>query len=213
MGEFSDYSVKNYYSKRNNNPLLPESIRGCMIGKSGCGKTNLLMNLLLDQFSNEEYLDYNNLYIFSTTLFQPCYQALINGFENALTKKEIRECFRKQDFIIEIPRRNPDSAEEKENAKPIINIIFHLSSFVFCWLFLLNKSNFLMELISSLNFDFSNLPFSPKFFPFLSIYLLISICFPNSCNPSYKVFQCMKKKEMIEFIALKNGSFQLNVKR
>lgn len=109
--DFSDYSVKNYYSKRNNNPLLPESIRGCIIGKSGCGKTNLLMNLLLDG-NSEDYLDYNNLYIFSTTLFQPCYQALINGFENGLSKKEIRECFRKQDFII----------EEKENVKPIIEV-------------------------------------------------------------------------------------------
>lgn len=109
--DFSDYSVKNYYSKRNNNPLLPKSIRGCIIGKSGCGKTNLLMNLLLDG-NSEDYLDYNNLYIFSTTLFQPCYQALINGFENGLSKKEIRECFRKQDFII----------EEKENAKPIIEV-------------------------------------------------------------------------------------------
>uniref|UniRef100_A0A1I7WFE7 ATP-binding protein n=1 Tax=Heterorhabditis bacteriophora TaxID=37862 RepID=A0A1I7WFE7_HETBA len=88
--EFNDYSVKNYYSKRNNNPLLPESIRGCIIGKSGCGKTNLLMNLLLDEFKGEEYLDYNNLYIFLTTLFQPCYQALINGFQNGLSKKEIQ---------------------------------------------------------------------------------------------------------------------------
>ena len=111
-GEFTDYSVKNYYSKRNNNQLLPLSIRACIIGKSGCGKTNLLMNLLLDQFKGEDYLDYNNLYIFSTTLFQPCYQALINGFENGLTKREIRECFLRQNFII----------EEKENPKPIINV-------------------------------------------------------------------------------------------
>ena len=34
-------------SKRFNNPLLPRSIRGIIVGKSGCGKTTLLLNLLL----------------------------------------------------------------------------------------------------------------------------------------------------------------------
>ncbi|CAP34048.1 Protein CBG15912 [Caenorhabditis briggsae] len=99
--DFADYSVKNYYSIRKNNPLLPSSIRACIIGKSGCGKTNLLMNLLLDKFEGDDYLDYDSLYIFSTTLFQPCYQALINGFENGLSKKDIRECFKNQNFMVE----------------------------------------------------------------------------------------------------------------
>ncbi|EGT60172.1 hypothetical protein CAEBREN_28370 [Caenorhabditis brenneri] len=98
--DFSDYSIKNYYSKRNNNPLLPSSIRACIIGKSGCGKTNLLMNLLLDGFNGEDYLDYDNLMIFSSTLFQPCYEVLISGYENGLSKKEIRECFQRQNFTV-----------------------------------------------------------------------------------------------------------------
>ena len=42
----SDLSVDDFNSiKRNNNLLFPKSIRGCIIGKSGCGKTNLLMNI------------------------------------------------------------------------------------------------------------------------------------------------------------------------
>ena len=34
-------------SKRCNYPLLPQNIKGFNIGKSGCGKTTLLINLLL----------------------------------------------------------------------------------------------------------------------------------------------------------------------
>ena len=34
-------------SKRCNHPLLPQSIRCMIIGKSGCGKTTLQINLLL----------------------------------------------------------------------------------------------------------------------------------------------------------------------
>ena len=34
-------------SKRCNYPLLPQGIRGLIIDKSGCGKTTLLINLLL----------------------------------------------------------------------------------------------------------------------------------------------------------------------
>ena len=33
--------------KRCNHPLLPQGIRCLIIGKAGCGKTTLLINLLL----------------------------------------------------------------------------------------------------------------------------------------------------------------------
>ena len=51
------YSWESLEEKRGNNPLLPKSIRGLIIGKSNCGKTNLLMNLLLQH----GWLDYNHL--------------------------------------------------------------------------------------------------------------------------------------------------------
>ena len=47
-------------SSRNNSPILPKSIRGLIVGKSGCGKTNLLLNLLL----KPELLDYNKLFVY-----------------------------------------------------------------------------------------------------------------------------------------------------
>ena len=46
-------------SKRCNHPLLPKGIRGLIIGKSGCGKITLLINLLL----RPGWLDYNNKYV------------------------------------------------------------------------------------------------------------------------------------------------------
>ena len=45
---------------RHNSPLLPQRIRGLIIGKSGCGKTTVIFNLLLQH----RWLDYNHLYIF-----------------------------------------------------------------------------------------------------------------------------------------------------
>lgn len=92
---FYDLSIKNFYSTRNNNPLLPSSIRACIIGKSGCGKTNILINLLL-----QDYLDYDNLYIFSKSLHQPLYQVIINGLQNGLDKKEILQSILNQEYTV-----------------------------------------------------------------------------------------------------------------
>ena len=50
-------------SKRCNHSLLHKGIRGLIIGKSGCGKTTLLINLLL----RPGWLDYNNINIFVST--------------------------------------------------------------------------------------------------------------------------------------------------
>ena len=58
----SQYAWWRVSCKRNNNPLLPRNIRGSIIGKSNCGKTTVLLNLLL----RSDWLDYNHLCIFVT---------------------------------------------------------------------------------------------------------------------------------------------------
>ena len=65
---------------RENSPLLPQSLRGLVIGKSGCGKTTVVFNLLLQP----GWLDYNHLYIFGKSLHQQEYKILRNGFEGGL---------------------------------------------------------------------------------------------------------------------------------
>ena len=70
--EIKDLSWNENMTKRFNNPLLPRSIRSIIVGKSGCGKTTLLLNLLL----RPDWLDYDNLFVFGKSLFQPEYEIL-----------------------------------------------------------------------------------------------------------------------------------------
>ena len=81
--EIRDLSWNETITKRFNNPLLPRSIRGIIVGKSGCGKTTLLLNLLL----RPGWLDYDNLCVFGRSLFQPKYRILKKAFEENLPKE------------------------------------------------------------------------------------------------------------------------------
>ena len=81
--------------KRENNPLLPSSLRGLIVGKSNSGKTVLLLNLLL----RDGWLDYNNLLVFGNSLHQEEYQILKKGFEIGLGKKQVSNVFKNQEFV------------------------------------------------------------------------------------------------------------------
>ncbi|KAF0745134.1 tigger transposable element-derived protein 4-like [Aphis craccivora] len=52
--------------------LFPNTIRSLVLGSSGCGKTNLMYFLLVD----ENGLRFENVYIYSKTLEQPKYKLL-----------------------------------------------------------------------------------------------------------------------------------------
>ncbi len=96
--EIKDLAWNETLSKRFNHPLLPKSLRGLIVGKSGCGKTTLLLNLLL----RPGWLDYNNLSVFGKSLFQPEYRILKHAFEAKLSKEATIELFQLRDEIMRL---------------------------------------------------------------------------------------------------------------
>ena len=87
--EIRNLSRSSTSAKRFNHSLLPENIRGLIIGKSGCGKTTMLLNLLL----RPGWLDYGRLYVFGKSLFQPEYRILKKAMEEKLPKEAIINLF------------------------------------------------------------------------------------------------------------------------
>ncbi len=69
-------NIINFEVKHDTEPvhhfLLPNNIRCIIFGPSSCGKTNLMLNLLL----TEGYLNYDKLYIYSKSVNQEKYQLL-----------------------------------------------------------------------------------------------------------------------------------------
>ena len=55
---------------RQNSSLLPQDIRGLIVGSSNCGNTTLILNLLL----KPGWLDYDHLFVFGRSLHQKEYQ-------------------------------------------------------------------------------------------------------------------------------------------
>ena len=89
------YAWQSVGNCRENKPLLPQSLRGLDIGKSGCGKTTVIFNLLLQP----GWLDYNHLYIFGKSLHQQDYMILRKGFEGGLSKQQISNVFNSQEML------------------------------------------------------------------------------------------------------------------
>ncbi len=92
MNISSCYAWNNTTTNRHNNTLFPSSIRAVLVGKSNCGKTTLLLNLLL----KPGWLDYDHLYVFGKSLHQKEYKILKAGFDNGLSKIQITNIFENQ---------------------------------------------------------------------------------------------------------------------
>ena len=98
MNVSSIYTWNTGKISRNNNPLLPRNIRGLIVGKSNCGKTTLLLNLLLQP----DWLDYNHLYVFGKSLHQQEYQIIKKAFTDGLSKEQVNNLFSNQDVLVRV---------------------------------------------------------------------------------------------------------------
>src|SRR5277367_514877 len=94
----------------NHAPFLPKNIFCVIAGATGCGKTNLMLNFLL----NEKVLDYGDAYIYTSTLHQPAYTFLkkyYNDLENAIKNR-----FRIGHFYdVDDEIKNPSELDTKTN--------------------------------------------------------------------------------------------------
>jgi hypothetical protein len=71
--------------KRVHNECFPSNFRMLIVGMSSAGKTALLMRMLLEP----GLLNYEKLYVFAKSLYQPEYQVLRAGLQNGLPKTDI----------------------------------------------------------------------------------------------------------------------------
>lgn len=67
--EIKNLSIEAHERTIKHSKLLPNSIRCIICGPSNCGKTNVMISLLLDRNG----LKFKNIYLYSKTAFQPKY--------------------------------------------------------------------------------------------------------------------------------------------
>lgn len=65
-----------HYNKHSN--LLPNSFRAIFCGPSGCGKTNAILSLIF----HPNGLKFENIYVYSKSLYQPKYKLLKSVLDN-----------------------------------------------------------------------------------------------------------------------------------
>ena len=95
MNISKQYAWRPTGNRHENNPLLPQSLRGLVIGKSGCRKTTVIFNHLLPP----DWLDYNHLYVFGMSIHHQEYKVLRKGFNGGLSKQQISNVFNSQEML------------------------------------------------------------------------------------------------------------------
>ena len=95
MTTVDDYLFWTNDNDPNSNPLFPKKLRCIISGSSGCGKTVLLTNMILN-----EWLDFKKLIIVSGSMFQPIYQVLTHGFLNKIPPNILKNIFLHKDDIV-----------------------------------------------------------------------------------------------------------------
>lgn len=117
------HKLKSKNNQRHNTLLPDEQIRLILTGPSRSGKTQRLVNMLLEP----GFLDYNHLVLYTPTINQFCYHILSEGFNNGLSKQDIIGIINRIDEFKEDPDDDISNesldeiiqsvAEERENSR------------------------------------------------------------------------------------------------
>lgn len=96
-----------YHKEKQNSSLLPTPLRCLIVGTSGSGKTNLLLNFIY----NKDGVQFAYLYVFSRSLEQTAYKKLCQHFEELerVVKKKTAYFFAKCDELIPLDDCHPNS--------------------------------------------------------------------------------------------------------
>ena len=116
--------LETFNDKPNNNPNIPYPHLQIISGKSGSGKTYLLLKQLL----TPDFLDYEELYILSPNIQQKEYQFIKMGFEKHLSKSILFELFLRLDKfrvkqledLFNIVCEQVDSTDKQNDIKVLI---------------------------------------------------------------------------------------------
>ena len=109
----------NRQQKKVHSEMLPETFRMLIVGQSGSGKTTLLMRLLLE----ENLLNYDKLYVFAKSLYQPEYEVLKAGLENGLPKSYIAKLMKSDEIIQQHQTSIDDVAQQLAEKLDIVSQI------------------------------------------------------------------------------------------
>jgi len=153
-------------SKFNHNEKIPSSFRMLIIGPSNCGKSVLLLKLLLypqnsssvrpqspSNFLDSQsgnFIDYNNLIIFSKTIQQPEFQLIYHGFNSGLSKSSILNIFKEQNSILnnlsisQICQNYSELYPENENNKINVTMSNKFQDMIPCEQLDKNKTNLIV---------------------------------------------------------------------
>ena len=81
--------------KKVHSDCFPHNFNALIIGQSGAGKTALLMRLLLE----DDLLNYDKLYIYAKSLYQPEYKVLKAGLKNSFQKSQIKSLMNIDEYL------------------------------------------------------------------------------------------------------------------
>lgn len=95
--------------------FLPKNVFCVIAGATGCGKTNLMLNFLL----NEGVLNYSDVYVYSPTLYQPAYKHLRKYYEGV--ENNIKMAFKVEVKIAHFLDADADAIKDPAELDPSTN--------------------------------------------------------------------------------------------